>query len=290
MMRNLNYNRMPVFLATIVLIMAITLGILASEPTSEPLGVERGLDLDPAFIEARAALVYDPLSGEIVFGKREADQLPLASLTKIITAYFALESGRSGEVTITTGDLRQEGDTGLIPGESWKLSDLVSFALVTSSNDAIAAAARAAQINPVNSSAALAELDLRQTFAMNPTGLDFSDSTAGAYGSALDIAKLFSLLLLKHPEVVTPTATEKSVYESLSGKEHLATSTGKPIIDVPNLIALKTGFTDLAGGNLVVAFDRDIGRPLIAVVLGSSYDGRFEDMRTLITKAREAQL
>jgi D-alanyl-D-alanine carboxypeptidase len=51
-----------------------------------------------------------------------------------------------------------------------------------------------------------------------------------------------------------------------------------------DLVASKTGTTDLAGGNLVVAFDPEIGRPIVISVLGSTEDGRFTDMEKLVSK------
>jgi len=58
---------------------------------------------------------------------------------------------------------------------------------------------------------------------------------------------------------------------------------------VPGFIAGKTGYTDLAGGNLVVVFDVEPGQPLIAVALGSTQEGRFSDIRALINAAYQAQ-
>lgn len=272
-------------LAAVLLAISVVLSVVQGpDETTAP--TARMLELDPVRIEGRAAIILDPQTGEVLFRKNEKEQLPLASLTKLLTAYLALETDADRRVTISKEDLAEEGDAGLIVGESWDISSLVSFALVTSSNDAIAAAARAARIDPRITLRATTVLDLPQTFALNPTGLDFSSSTAGAYGSAQDIARLFTLLLAKYPHVLSYTATNQSVFETLNGKPHLATSTGRVITDIPGLIALKTGFTDLAGGNLAVAFDRGFGQPLIAVVLGSSREGRFTDMRLLIAEAR----
>ncbi len=286
-------NSLPNFfvgVAGILFCAIIVIVGIAYEPNVSPEKHVRKLAIEPALIEARAAVLYAPDTGEILFEKRAEEQLPLASLTKLLTAYLALEGDVPERVTIASRDLTPEGDSGLSPGESWALPDLVSFALVTSSNDAIAAAARAAGVKQENLSQAIGELALRQTFAMNPTGLDFSSTTAGAYGSALDVARLFSFLLAKHRDVVEPTASPATLFENLSGKAYRATSTGRSLADVPGLRALKTGFTDLAGGNLAVVFDRDIGRPLVAVVLGSSVEGRFKDIRTIIEAVHESDL
>jgi len=63
---------------------------------------------------------------------------------------------------------------------------------------------------------------------------------------------------------------------------YFANNTNIFVDKIPNLIASKTGFTDLAGGNLVIAFNADINRPIIISVLGSTEEGRFTDVLQLI--------
>jgi D-alanyl-D-alanine carboxypeptidase len=50
----------------------------------------------------------------------------------------------------------------------------------------------------------------------------------------------------------------------------------------PDLLLSKTGYTDLAGGNLVIVYDAGINHPIAIVVLGSTEDGRFTDVSQLI--------
>ena len=58
--------------------------------------------------------------------------------------------------------------------------------------------------------------------------------------------------------------------------------------NIAGVLASKTGYTTLAGGNLVVAFDAGLNHPVIVAVLGSSYNGRFSDVTTLIEAAKAA--
>ena len=247
-------------------------------PTSVPLG---------APLKGQAAAIYDPQAGKFLYALNEERQLPLASLTKVMTAatVLSLESPEK-RVRITVDALRPYGDSGLNPGDVWSLGNLVKFALVASSNDAIAAAAASAGAENIltlmNEEAR--RLGLVQTYFLDPTGLDLTPSTAGAYGSARDMALLMAAFLKRFPEILEVTARDGVPI----GHAREATSTSVPIHDTPGLIGAKTGYTELAGGNLVVAFDADIGRPLIAVVLGSTEEGRFEDMRVLIESATAA--
>jgi D-alanyl-D-alanine carboxypeptidase len=105
--------------------------------------------------------------------------------------------------------------------------------------------------------------------------------TSGGYGSAKDMAKLFQYIIENKPTLLEATQYEKLAIASKS-KVHTADNTNKIVSSIPALIASKTGLTDLSGGNLVIAFDAGLMRPIIISVLGSSEDGRFSDMQKLV--------
>jgi D-alanyl-D-alanine carboxypeptidase len=250
-----------------------------------------GQTIDGSHITAKAAIIYDPLTKKILFEKNADERLPLASLTKLMAAEAVLSLGKNDEsIQITQADLRPSGDWGLKVGETWKLSDLLTFGLVASSNDAMAAAASALGADAVDHMNQRAkELGLTQTYFYNPTGLDLDLETAGAYGSAHDVAILASNFLMQHAALFEATIAPSV---SISSNNHTleATSTAVPLLDIPGLIGAKTGYTDLAGGNLVAAVDLQVGHPLIIAVLGSTHEGRFEDVKTLISEARKSLL
>ena len=126
------------------------------------------------------------------------------------------------------------------------------------------------------------EIGLTQTYFINPTGLDTNDTVSGGYGSAHDVAKLLEYAVIHTPEIIDSTRYARINFASLSDINHTATNTNSSINAVPGLIASKTGFTDLAGGNLVIAFDAGMNRPIIITVLGSTQNGRFEDIEKLV--------
>ncbi len=243
--------------------------------------------LDPTELVAQAAVVYDPVGEQILYEKNMSAVLPLASLTKLIAAEAVLKhQPAETEVSISAAALAPEGDWGFWVGEAWPVGDLVYFALAASSNDAIAAAAEslgADYIATINLEAK--KLDLDTIRVLNPTGLDESLHTAGGYGSAHDVALLAAAFMQEHPTFFEVTAAP---YATISHGSRVltATSTAGPLLDIPGLIGAKTGYTDLAGGNLVAAFDLELGRPLIIAVLGSTREGRFADVKTLLEAAR----
>lgn len=240
-------------------------------------------------LSAKAAVVYDPTTKKILFEKNPHMQLPLASLTKLMTADAVLSlSSDTSEVTFTADDLKPDGDWGFSPGEAWKLRDLLTFGLVASSNDAMAAAAAAAPGNVISHMNARAiQLGLSETYFSNSTGLDLDAEVAGAYGSARDMALLATAFLSQYPALFEASAAPSvSIHSGTHVLE--AESTALPLQEIPGLIGAKTGYTDLAGGNLVAAFDLQVGHPIIIAVLGSTRDGRFEDVKQLLAAAREA--
>ena len=242
----------------------------------------------PDLLSAQAAVVYDPKDGRILFSKNAFAPLPLASITKLMVAEIVLTALPSDtEVRITSNSLKPEGDSGFKVGDTISLSHLLMIGLVASSNDAMQAAAESlgkeylARMNEVAQN-----LGLTHTIFNNPTGLDIDPYTAGAYSSAYDVAQLASLFYKQHPSFFELTQQD-TVSIEVGGRTITSPATSKSLLSIPGFIGAKTGYTDLAGGNLVAVFDVEIGHPLVAVVLGSTREGRFGDIRTLIHATRK---
>jgi len=244
-------------------------------------------------LEARSAIVYDIKSGEIFFGRNEDVQLPLASIAKIMTALVAVHN-KSGDdtVKVASGAFETEGATSLAVGERWHLSDLIDQTLVSSSNTGAVAIAMSVGSNigggkPTSSfvdfmNTYAAELGLEKTYFLNPTGLDEGHDLAGAYGSALDVARLLSFITKYNPELIRATGFQTVRAVTLDNVIKDAKNTNTSIQRLPFLRAGKTGYTDLAGGNLAIVFDVGLDHPVVAVVLGSSIHGRFTDIERLV--------
>ena len=243
-------------------------------------------------IQGAAAFVFDVRTGETFYTKNADAQLPLASLTKLMTAMIALETLPSNQtIFITPEALAEDGENGLIPFEQWSRDDLIDITLISSSNDgahalagAIAAFNKAtdtqAAVSLMNTRAQ--ELGLTQTHFLNETGLDINNETdPGAVGSARDVARVLVYMLRNTPELLEPTRNGALTLYSLNAIPHTFDNTNAIANTMPWLIGSKTGFTDNAGGNLAVIFDAGLARPVIAVVLGSTKDGRFQDIQTI---------
>ncbi len=249
-------------------------------------------------LEAKAVYVLDTSNNRVLFSKNASISLPLASITKIMSAIVAHETFPSDTIiTITQTALNQEGDSDFTLGERWQLGNLLQYALVTSSNDAMTAIKEYYDehhppgeprdfITAMNTKAQ--ELHLSQTAFFNESGLDISTATYMTNkGSAQDTAYLLNYAIQRIPEILDETRYSKGTIASLD-QTHTIHNTNEIINTIPWAVGSKTGFTDLAGGNLAISFDATIGRPIIIVVLGSSREGRFSDMKKLINATYSA--
>lgn len=242
-------------------------------------------------LEGESAYIYNPQEEIALYSKNSDAKVPIASITKVMTIVVALENlPTTSTVTITPPSLWVEGESGFYPFEIWGLRDLADFTLIESSNDGADALARATEayyagegrqvsfIDLMNQKAT--EIGLGDTEFHNPTGLDLSLYRAGAYSSAEDVVRLFEYTLKNHPSFLASTSLSEKSFVSYSGFSHKAFNTNILADDLPNLYASKTGFTDLAGGNLAVVVEVE-GERYIMSVLGSSIEGRFSDIVSL---------
>lgn len=250
---------------------------------------------------AKSAIVFDINAHKTLYAKDAEIPRPLASLTKMMTAYVAREHlDANATVSVESDDMKYEGSSDLRPGEKWTLNDLLSLTLISSSNKgagAIAAsvggsmdpgltvrrAERTRFVDTMNSTAK--SLNLASMHFNDPTGLDFGTELGGE-GSARDVAQLFSKTLSKYPDIFESTALPDISVTSKSGIRHHVKNTNELASDTLGIIGGKTGFTDLAGGNLAMVVDTGLGHPVAIVVLGSTRDGRFSDMKQLVDAAR----
>lgn len=282
---------------------ALISGFLKKEeaiPTPNTLVENIPSPFDDIELEAKSVVVWDIANQKVLFSKNPDEALPLASLTKVMAVIVASDLIPSfTTITIEKEFLNEEGDTGLFANEKWSFSDLSNFSLAVSSNDGMRAIAsvagavlssttgsdqfatgRSAFVTRMNEKAR--KIGLEKTTYENETGLDLSTETGGAHGTARDMAKLFEYALTNYPELLGATHQTSFDTTSLSNLKHTATNTNPYVSFVPGIIASKTGFTDISGGNLVIAFNPELGRPIVVSVLGSSYDGRFIDTLKLV--------
>ncbi|HIQ59261.1 MAG TPA: D-alanyl-D-alanine carboxypeptidase [Candidatus Merdivicinus intestinavium] len=236
-------------------------------------------------VPAKSAVLMDAGGGQLLFEKNAHEQMPPASITKIMTMLLVMEALEDGSIRYTDSVVCSEhaaemggSQIWLEPGEEMTVEELLKAAAVNSANDASMALAEyvagseEAFVARMNERAA--ELGMKDTVFRNPTGLDEEGHVTTAY----DIA-LMSRELLRHEDITRFTTIWM---DSLRGGETALTNTNRLVRFYDGCTGLKTGTTDGAGSCLSATAERD-GLSLIAVSMGSpTSDERFESCRTLL--------
>lgn len=248
-------------------------------------------------LQAESAYVLDLTDGHVLYSQNPDVQLPLASITKVAMALAVSEVLSPDSIITIPYDTAPPGSAErLAKGERWKVQDVLNFTLIASSNggaDILSSAAeesiRARYPQAAKGSATLwrmndiaHNLGLTSTYFLNDNGLDISLTQAGAYGSARDIAKMMAYAATSSFQTFAGTARDGLLLTSVGGAQTSAFNTNQALGSIPGLVMGKTGFTDLAGGNLAIVFEVGPAHPVVAVVLHSTEAGRFEDMKKLV--------
>ena len=217
---------------------------------------------------ASSAILMEASSGRVLYAHNGEEPRLIASVTKLMTALVALESGRDLEdvVTILEEDTRTEGSAlYLKPGERVKLKTLLYGLLLNSGNDAALAVARFCGGSVEDFVAAMnrkaRELGMTQSHFANPSGLN----AEGHFSSARDLAVLARACL--DNETLAEMASTRSI--TLEGRTF--TNHNKLLWRYEGCVGMKTGYTEKAGRTLVSAAERE-GMTLIAVTLNDPND------------------
>ncbi len=236
-------------------------------------------------LPCRNALLICIDTGDILYAKEPDAEVPMASITKVMTLLLTLEAVEAGKISMTDIVPISEhafnmggSQIWLEPGERFTLDELIKAICVSSANDAaVAVAEYVGGSEPVFAemmNARAAELGMTHTHFVNACGLD----APGHYSSARDVA-LMSLALLHHPKILEYSGIWT---DTLRGGQTQLTNTNKLLKSYAGITGLKTGTTNGAGVCISASAVRD-GMGLLAVVLGSpSSKERFAAAKILL--------
>lgn len=217
---------------------------------------------------ASAAVLIEAESGRVLYEHSSHDRRLIASITKLMTALVALESGQDLQqmVAVPAEAAGAEGSSiYLRAGEELTLEALLYGMLLKSGNDAALAVAIHCGgsveqfVAEMNEKAQ--ELGMKDTHFENPSGLNGEEH----YSSAYDMA-LLARACLRHEKLAEMVATKNIVFGQRSFSNH-----NKLLWRCEGCIGLKTGYTEKAGRTLVSAVRRE-GQTLIAVTLNDPDD------------------
>jgi D-alanyl-D-alanine carboxypeptidase (penicillin-binding protein 5/6) len=277
----LNYTLMnirEVFTASIVAIISVTCTLSTAQAQSVI------IPKSPV-INATAYVLMDAASGEILVQKNADQQLPPASMTKMMTSYLATHELALGnlseqdQVPISIKAWKMGGSKMFIrEGRDVALIDLIKGIVIQSGNDASIAVSEYV----AGSEDAFVDLMNQHAQRMGMANTQFKNATGwpakGHVSSALDMAILAQAIINDHPEYY---ALYKEKYFEFNKIRQ--PNRNKLLWRDPSVDGLKTGHTEEAGYCLTASAQRD-GMRLIAVVMGTnSENARATETQKLLT-------
>jgi D-alanyl-D-alanine carboxypeptidase len=234
-------------------------------------------------VYARNAILLDPLTGEVLFEKNASRSVPIASLSKLMTALVFLEQkpDLDKQVTVRTEELAGAGHTQLRRGEVVPLGELLHMSLMCSDNCATRVIALESGLAPdefigrMNTKSI--ELGLTGTRFVEFTGLNEHNVSTAA-----DVARL--LHAAANEPLIAEITTTRSYDFHTARRWHTIGNTNRLLYGRYEVLGGKTGFIQPAG-YCFATWVRAQGRDLIAVVLGAPTNAtRFADAVRLIQK------
>lgn len=218
-------------------------------------------------LQARAAVVMEASTGDVLYSKNSRQRRSIASATKLMTVLVALQRTDLDDVYTAANYHASAGESqiGLRPGERMSVRDLLRATLLPSANDAAAAIAvgtmgsTKAFVAEMNKRAAA--LGLRDTHYTTPVGLDDPDN----YSSARDLAKL--VIRLRGYEFFRRTTDLPRATLRSGSRKRTVINRNTLVRNVPAVNGVKTGHTNRAG-YVLVGSARRAGVTVISVVLG----------------------
>lgn len=248
----------------------------------------RNWNINQPEIEAAAGLIFAPDRNKILYQKNIEAVRPIASLTKLMTAWLVIqEMNLEKAVKVSPRAVQAYGDNvGLVIEEKLSIENLLKALLISSSNDAAIALSEAFEENSLvdlmNEKAA--ELELAETHFVEPSGYD-----PGNLSTALDLAKLVKYSL--EEELIWQILSQPSLeISSVDGQfNHHLINTNQLLGSRPNILGGKTGYTEEAGGCLILIIEQKVSaEKLIIVILGA--EDRFAQAERLINWLEQAYL
>lgn len=287
---------MKKFLVTLLMI-PLLLGIIVAPAHAAPL------------IDALAAVMVDASTGQVIYEQNAQQKLPIASISKLLTAIVIEDEVHSNQLTgntkvkIDSGTAAISNDPnysaiGLQEGQSYTVRELLNAALVKSADGATMALSAAAGDSMDEFNMKLQQkaqdIGLKNYTIVNPVGLNNGDlkslaskqysAKAENAMTATDVAIMTRYLVNHYPQLLQVTAQKQATFFIAKGKAKTEKNLnemlpgGKYTVPGVTIDGLKTGTSDTAGAWFVSTGNNYQGHRIITVVLhanGKNKDNRF---------------
>lgn len=235
-------------------------------------------------LTAKSAYFVDINSGQVLFQKNPHFKLPIASLTKIMTAIVTVENHNfSDEILISDQAASMEPDHMLLKsGEKLTVEELLYGVFLVSANDAAEALAentaggRESFIKEMNQKAKM--LTMNDTLFINPSGLE--EDGKEQFSSAYDVILMSRYAIKQFPRLVDFSSTyHKTISQTLTHQDYDMYSGINLLTTYPGVMGFKTGYTPEAGLTLVTLAQKE-GHWVMGVILNS--ENRREEAKELL--------
>lgn len=233
-------------------------------------------------ISAKSALIFNMTTNKVLYEKNARERLPMASLTKIMTAIISLENKRNDDrYTVYGSNLVGEDSMGLSTGEVLTQEELLYGLMLPSGNDAAEVLAsdsplgREGFIKAMNDKAK--SLGLTDTLFDNPSGLQ---GDGRQYTTTYDLLVITRYALENFPLFAQVVSTyEKDISQTAAHKEYDLINETNLLTSYDGVKGVKTGYTPEAGLCLVSYLDYH-DQKILGVLLDS--EDRRGEMRLLL--------
>ncbi|MBP3893321.1 MAG: D-alanyl-D-alanine carboxypeptidase [Atopobiaceae bacterium] len=240
------------------------------------------IDTQPIINESTAACVTDA-NGNVLYDYNSEVEMPMASITKVMTAMVALDSGipLDTPVEFTEQDYSEGAQlTGYKTGDKPSLDELLRVTLIYSGNDAATnvayavAGSKEAFADLMNKKAA--ELGMTHTHFMNPHGLEED----GHYSCAADLCKMGRYAMENYP-FIRETVHMRSISVAPGGNRMTLESTDLLMDYYDGLLGIKTGNTE-SGASFLGSARRGRVTLYSCVLCCETGEGRWNDTESLL--------
>lgn len=249
----------------------------------QPLAVLADTEIADPIVNAKAALVIETHSNEALYAQNVWEPLPIASLSKLMTALVAIDHlDLNSEITISSTAAQTGGSSmGLVTGEVILVKEVFKGLLMNSGNDAAVALAEAS----AGTEAAFVTLMNERTKSLGLNDTLFFDASGlnpGNVSSAFEIAHL-AKQVFRDPFLSSIMREKELLVSSVDGRmSHSLNNTNRLLgTDIADrIIAGKTGTTLQAGQCLISFLKGSSDRTIMTIILGSN--DRYTDVKQLI--------
>ena len=218
-------------------------------------------------ISAKSYLVGNVKSGEIYISKNSNSTLPVASMSKLITAIQSIDQfTMSGTTTVIRSDLTPPDLLTFETGETFTIEQALYPLLVNSSNviaETLASTTNRVDFMNLMSSYAW-EIGMPSTYFADPSGISPMNIS-----SANDFFILAKYLYNLRPEILDITKTSKYIIATTTNHNYREINSTHPFVNNPNFLGGKTGRTPQAGETMLTILNIK-NTPIAFIVLGST--------------------